>query len=206
MSDHPDAVLYKRLRAETIELLGLDPDNLGTAASVKVDLVASLRLALDNFTAQQLAGEKIDTARLLSAAEALERLLPREASFNREVHESHSARTKLTALLDQLGEVIESDKAERIENLEAEVEELKATISGKDAAILALGGTLSTAAPAPATFSNEKVDQPPQTSNQPPLPPRSPTNTPPAAYLAKREPWQDVQDAPPGSDRSRRTW
>jgi hypothetical protein len=41
MSHHDDATLYKKLRAETIGLLGLDPATLTTAQAVRVDLVAA---------------------------------------------------------------------------------------------------------------------------------------------------------------------
>jgi hypothetical protein len=121
-----DDELYGRLRAETIELLGFNADTLTAVQSVKVDLVASLRLALDHFVGQQLAGERIDTAKLLSAAEALERLLSRSAAP--EVHESRSARTKLAALLDAQAEVIDDDKTEKIATLEAEVAELRTLV------------------------------------------------------------------------------
>jgi uncharacterized small protein (DUF1192 family) len=207
-----DATLYRKLRAETAELLGYS-EPLSTAQSVKVDLVASLRLALDTFTAAQLAGEKVDTNKLLSAAEALERLLPKAASFNTEVVDSHTARAKLAALLDQLGEVQADDKVERIAALEAEVAELRATLAAKDSTIKVLSGgaasAVDAASPAPPA---PPPPPPPQTSSQPPLPPRSPTNTPPAAYLARYdEPWRPhvgggTSLPVPGSARSPRTW
>jgi hypothetical protein len=176
-----DATLYRKLRAETIGLLGLDPAALTTAQGVKVDLVSSLRLALDALTARQLKGETIDLTKLLSAAEALERLLPRAAAFSAEVTESHGARNRLAALVDAHAEVIDQDK-------DAKIAELETLLAEKIAALTALLGSPPVTAQNCAVETPPPVPPQPQTSPQPP-----PSSAPPAHYLRQpdgSEPWR----------------
>jgi hypothetical protein len=161
-----EGTLYRKLCAETAQLLGLDVAALTTAQAVRVDLVASLRLALDHFTALQLRGEQVDVGKMLSCAESLERLLPRSAAFTG-AHKSHleSARAKFTALIDSYAN--EYDRAQDVEiaALKAEIAELQTRLSEKDAVISALGGQVAAASPAPPA----SPPAPQQRSNQPPL-------------------------------------
>jgi hypothetical protein len=201
MSDgHPDAVLYRRLRAESAQLLGLDPASLTTAQGLRVDLVASLRLALDTFTAQQLRGEPVDVGKMLSCAESLERLLPRSASpFNAKAH-LDSVRTKFTALIDSYANEFDRVRDVRVAALEAEIAGLKETLAGKDAALAVLsGGAASLPPPAPTAPT---APAPAQTSPQPPLgPPDAPI---PRHYLAR--PSEPGRSWDPIPARSPRNW
>ena len=173
-NERPDAVLYRKLRAETISLLNFDAANLSVAESTKVDLVSSLRLALDHFTALQLRGEQVDVGKLLSASEALERLLPRSASptFNAKAR-LDDVRRKFHELIEQHAEHIEHERDRKIAALTAEVGELKAVIGDKDAVISALtaGAAPSPPAPSPPTASPSPSPPPasPPRSSQPPL-------------------------------------
>lgn len=62
---------YAELRRETAELLGYDFGKLTPQASIKLDLVTSLRLLIDDMTAKLAAGGQIDTAKLLEASATL---------------------------------------------------------------------------------------------------------------------------------------
>jgi hypothetical protein len=117
---------YKKLRAETIGLLGF-AEPLTTAASVKVELVTSLRLALDTLTAKQLAGEHVDTAKLLSAAEALERLLPSLAE--QQEAEDQSAQAALLQIIEGYAKAADDERDARIAELEAQLAERGAIIT-----------------------------------------------------------------------------
>jgi hypothetical protein len=70
--------VYARARAETAKLLGHgdDLDNLSPEASTRLDVACALRIALDDQAAKLLRGESADVAKLLSASEALGKLLP----------------------------------------------------------------------------------------------------------------------------------
>jgi hypothetical protein len=110
---------YKKLRHETIGLLGF-AEPLTTAQSVKVELVTSLRLALDSLTAAQLRGETIDAAKLLAASTALERMLP--LTVEQEA-EDESARDALARIIDGYADAADNERADRIAFLEAELAE-----------------------------------------------------------------------------------
>jgi hypothetical protein len=64
-------------RAEAAVLLGLDPKRpLCPADNLRVQLVCSLRAVIDHAGETALEGSAVDIARLLSATEALTKLLP----------------------------------------------------------------------------------------------------------------------------------
>jgi hypothetical protein len=185
------AELYRKLRLETISLLNLDAANLTVAQSTKVDLVASLRLALDGLTAKQLAGESIDLGKLLSASEALERLLPKavfDAEPNRPSHED-DVRKRFSDLIDRYTEHHEHERDIEIRELNAALAEKDQVIAEKNSVIAALGGAAAQAAasPAPTPSAPRK-----QTSSQPSQPP--PSSAPPAHYLrGPDEPWRGYE-------------
>jgi hypothetical protein len=70
--------VYTKARAETAKLLGYgdDIDGLTAEQSTRLDIACALRVALDDQAAKLLRGESADVAKLLSASEALGRLLP----------------------------------------------------------------------------------------------------------------------------------
>ena len=68
--------VYAKARAETAELFGFDPNNLTTEQSTRVDVVCALRIGIDDLQGKIVRGESVDVAKLLSASEALAKLLP----------------------------------------------------------------------------------------------------------------------------------
>ena len=105
--NEPPAQLYSRLRTETAALLGFDLSNLNAAQGARLDRATMLRWELDRIAGSQVRGDAIDVTRAVAASEALERLLSPDTSFNAELHESHSARSRLLQLINNLAEVAE---------------------------------------------------------------------------------------------------
>jgi hypothetical protein len=70
--------VYQRARIETAKLLGYgdDLETLTPEQSTRLDIACALRIALDDQAAKLLRGETSDVAKLLSASEALGRILP----------------------------------------------------------------------------------------------------------------------------------
>jgi hypothetical protein len=70
--------VYQRARIETAKLLGYGDnlDGLSAEQSTRLDLAVALRIALDDQAAKVLRGESADVSKLLSASEALSKLLP----------------------------------------------------------------------------------------------------------------------------------
>jgi hypothetical protein len=101
---------------------------------------------------------------LIRGQEALERLLSPTAPFDAAVHESHSARTRLLQLINNLAEVAEEDERDDIAALEAEIAMLKETVAGKNAAIVSLGGVIAPPAPTVANADTAAPTSSPQQS------------------------------------------
>ena len=74
--DQPNDLL--KARVEAALLLRLDPENLSAADVLRCDLIASLRLVVDDASTSVLDGRAPDLARLLTATESLIKLLPTE--------------------------------------------------------------------------------------------------------------------------------
>src|SRR5260221_7184954 len=70
------ANLYAKARSEIVALFGWNGDNLSPDQSLRLDCAVALRLALDDLQGRIVRGETIDVNRMLTAAEALGRLLP----------------------------------------------------------------------------------------------------------------------------------
>jgi hypothetical protein len=70
--------VYTKARAETAKLLGYgdDIDGLTAEQSTRLDIACALRIALDDQAAKLLRRESTDVSKLLSASEALGRILP----------------------------------------------------------------------------------------------------------------------------------
>jgi hypothetical protein len=70
--------VYAKARAETAKLLGYgdDLETLTPEQSTRLDIACALRIALDDSAAKLLRGESSDVSKLLSASEALAKLLP----------------------------------------------------------------------------------------------------------------------------------
>lgn len=68
--------IYAKARSETAELFGFDPNNLTAEQSMRVDVVCALRIGIDDMQGKIVRGESVDVTKLLSASEALAKLLP----------------------------------------------------------------------------------------------------------------------------------
>jgi hypothetical protein len=67
---------YAKARVEIITLFGWNADSLSPDQTLRVDCAVALRLALDDLQGRIVRGESADVARMLTASEALARLLP----------------------------------------------------------------------------------------------------------------------------------
>jgi hypothetical protein len=68
--------LYAKARSEIIALFGWNADGLSPDQTLRIDCAVALRLALDDLQGRIVRGESADVARMLTASEALSRLLP----------------------------------------------------------------------------------------------------------------------------------
>jgi hypothetical protein len=70
------ASVYAKARGEIIALFGWNADSLSADQTLRIDCAVALRLALDDLQGKLLRGESADVSRMLTASEALARLLP----------------------------------------------------------------------------------------------------------------------------------
>src|SRR2546427_13124845 len=70
------ANVYAKARSEIVALFGWNADNLTSDQTLRLDCAVELRLALDDLQGRIVRGESIDVNRMLTAAEALAKLLP----------------------------------------------------------------------------------------------------------------------------------
>jgi hypothetical protein len=68
--------VYAKARAEIIALFRWDASSLSPDQMLRLDCAVALRLALDDLQGRLIRGEPIDMNRMLTASEALSRLLP----------------------------------------------------------------------------------------------------------------------------------
>jgi hypothetical protein len=68
--------LYAKARSEIIALFGWNADGLSPDQTLRIDCAVALRLALDDLQGRIVRGESADVSRMLTASEALSRLLP----------------------------------------------------------------------------------------------------------------------------------
>jgi hypothetical protein len=129
--------VYAKARGEIIALFGWNADSLSPDQTLRIDCVVSLRLALDDLQGRIVRGESADVARMLTASEALARLLPpsvlaTQPSEHRE--DPRQAMWQIYKTMRERGElslkVLPPDDGHfqhRIAELEAENERLRAT-------------------------------------------------------------------------------
>jgi hypothetical protein len=202
-------ILRENPRRDTAKMLGINLGNMTAAQEVRLARCCMLRLELDDIEARKLSNQQFDIKAYIAASEALERLMGGdpvtgadgdfETRYNERVQaEFAGAHDKLSQLLSDHAAHHEaallSDnpalRAAALRHLSPGVNAIIAELKAEIAALKLANEQLCGLHPPPATPTPEQTT-PPQTSNQPPLPPRSPTNTPPAAYLAKYdEPWR----------------
>jgi hypothetical protein len=70
------ANVYTKVRGEIAALFGWNVENLSPDQALRVDTATALRLALDHLQGGIVRGESIDITKMLTASEALARLLP----------------------------------------------------------------------------------------------------------------------------------
>jgi hypothetical protein len=123
-----------KARTEAALLLRLDPSNLSPSDTLRCDLIASLRIVVDDASTSVLDGRAPDLARLLTATESLIRLLPSEPpqpANKQDDPRQHMWRTYLEMRRrGELGErAAEPSLRAQIDQLRAENESLRAASS-----------------------------------------------------------------------------
>ena len=126
-----------KARVEAAELLGFgdDPQRLCIADRLRVDLVVSLRAAIDHASASLLddGSNSSDLARLVNAVEYLTKLLPERqlAAPESQRDDPREVMFKIYMEMRERGEVPpEGHFRHRINELEAEIERLKTQLAG----------------------------------------------------------------------------
>jgi hypothetical protein len=133
--------VYAKARAETAKLLGYgdDIDGLTPEQATRLDVACALRIALDDQAAKLLRGESTDVGKLLSVSEALGRLLPPAVLAAPPPESREDPRQVMWEIYKQMrerGEIglkalpPEGGHQHRIDELEAEIERLKARLAG----------------------------------------------------------------------------
>jgi hypothetical protein len=188
MSKKPTNDVLKA-RVEAAELLGFgdDPQRLCIADRLRVDLVVSLRAAIDHASASLLddGSSSSDLARLVAAVEYLTKLLPERqlAAPESQRDDPRQVMLKIYMEMRARGEVPpEGHFQHRINELEAKVAELETALA--DGAV-------------PGAASPPVPESLPAPSNvvpilKPPIAPAAPAPRPaaPAYELAPPEPWR----------------
>jgi hypothetical protein len=215
MTAVPD--FYLKARSETAELLHYDLGCLTPEQSLRLDCAVALRLALDDLQGRIVRGESADVARMLTASEALARLLPPAVLATPPSDETHhqdprEVMFKIYMEMRERGEVPpEGHFQHRINELELENERLRAQIAGglpdvpmaATVTSVAVGkrgkdGGSSTIDPTEVVPPGEYLGVPPMRGLDDP-PKRSPVidarPNPPAAGAPARPAWQDWLDA-----------
>jgi hypothetical protein len=131
------ATVYTKARAEIIALFGWDADSLAPDQMLRLDCAVALRLALDDLQGRVIRGESIDMGRMLTASEALARLLPPAVLAAPPAEPREDPRKALLELVLQMRER-DADgfegydgKVKQVEVLQAEIAQLRAQLAGK---------------------------------------------------------------------------
>ena len=125
--------IYAKARSEIIALFRWDADILSPDQMLRLDCAVALRLALDDLQGRVIRGESIDMGRMLTASEALARLLPPAVLASPPAEPREDPRAALLKMILEMRDRDEiADRAEepslreRIAALEAENERLRA--------------------------------------------------------------------------------
>jgi hypothetical protein len=127
---------YAKARRETAELLGYDLERLTAEQALRLDTAAALRLALDHLQGAVVRGESIDITKMLTASEALARLLPPTVLATPPSEQREDPRVVLWNIIKEgrdraaLGFEGYDGKCRQIEALQGEVAALKAQLVG----------------------------------------------------------------------------
>jgi hypothetical protein len=68
--------IYAKARSEVLALFGWNANSLSPDPMLRLDCAVALRLPLDDLQGRVVRGESVDMTRMLTASEALSRLLP----------------------------------------------------------------------------------------------------------------------------------
>jgi hypothetical protein len=130
---------YVKARAELVALFGWNADSLSPDQTLRIDCAVALRLALDDLQGRIVRGESADVSRMLTASEALARLLPPAVLAAPPPDESHGdprlVMWEIYKTMRERGEIglkalPEGGADARIAELEAENRQLKARLVG----------------------------------------------------------------------------
>src|ERR1700720_4687181 len=130
---------YVKARAEIVALFGWNADSLSPDQTLRIDCAVALRLALDDLQGRIVRGESADVSRMLTASEALARLLPPTvlATPPAEQHgDPRQAMWEIYKTMRERGEIglkalPEGGADARIAELTHENERLRARLAGK---------------------------------------------------------------------------
>jgi len=129
--------IYAKARSEIIALFRWDADILSPDQMLRLDCAVALRLALDDLQGRVIRGESIDMGRMLTASEALARLLPPAVLATPPAEPREDPRKALLELVLQMRER-DADgfegydgKVKQVEVLQAEIAQLRAQLAGK---------------------------------------------------------------------------
>jgi hypothetical protein len=129
MNNEEQAARFELLRASTAKLLGYtDAESLTAAQQIRVDRAIALRLLVDSGQAAQLGGEPVDVRELVSASEALERLVGNNLETPASARFGPSARERLRRLIEQT--VLASDQVDPAAEAERAWRDEMACIAG----------------------------------------------------------------------------
>jgi hypothetical protein len=135
--------VYAKVWAEIVALFGWDAGSLSPDQSLRLDCAVALRLALDDLQGRIVRGESIDVAKMLTAADALSRLLP-AAALAAPPPASNAPDPRQIMLetymgMRKRGEI--ADPTSTFEGRMAEIERLKARIAELESALAVSGGS-----------------------------------------------------------------
>jgi hypothetical protein len=161
------AAAYAKARVEIIDLFGWDADSLAPAQTLRVDCATALRLGLDALQGALIRGESVDTAKMLTASEALSRLLPPAVLASPPAERREDPREALFNLIMQQrardGIPDEGTTQATINAQAAEIAQLRAQLAGKapeDSDVPTVVGRVPAPAPTGNVVSLPRVPAP----------------------------------------------
>jgi len=191
-----------RRRAEAAALLNLDADRMSPADILRVDLVSTLRAVIDDEQAKSAASSSADLARLITAVDALAKMLPAKSLEERPTEiTADSARQRLLQVVLNLiaaEDAEASARASEMETITSEMENDPAVLRRLEAAERVITPSLGDIVPPgeQGEFYRGGVrpgrddPKPPVTIDVRPNPPAAPAPAPAYNYETQRE-WRD---------------
>ena len=173
------AAVYAKAKSEIIALFGWDADILAPDQLLRIDCAVALRLALDDLQGRVIRGESIDMGRMLTASEALARLLPPAVLATPPAEPREDPRKALLEMILQMrdrdADAFEGydGKVKQVEALQAEVEQLRAQLAGRtpeDSDVPTVVERVPVPAPAAKVVPLERRTPPPTSASAPPAP------------------------------------